>query len=132
MGMASEDSLRFVPSRVEGLSDVTEAAVFSDRLELLSQGQWVISPFRDIARWHRGGWLYRPLAGLGGPIRGWPCVADRDWFHPPAERFFRFYTRPTITIYMPDEPPEVEYGKTMFRRLQNVLLRGGFSTFDLG
>ena len=69
---------------------------------------------------------------LGFAVRGWPSVADRDWFHPPAGRFFRFYTRPEVTLYMPDESQELGYGETMFRRVQNVIGVGGFGTFDLG
>jgi hypothetical protein len=128
----AEDSLQFIPSAVEGLPSVTEAAVFPDRLELLSEDKWIVIRFRDIARWYSGGWLYHSLARLGFRVRGWPSVADRDWFHPPARRFFRFYTTPPVTVYLPDEPQELGYGDTMFRRVQNVLRQGGFSTFDLG
>jgi hypothetical protein len=132
MAPAAEDSLRFVPSAVEGLTAVTEVAVFPDRLELLSDGRWVVVRLRDIARWYSGGWVYRPLARLGFRVRGWPSVADRDWFHPPPGRFFRLYTTPPVTVYMPDEPRELGYGDTMFRRIQNVLALGGFGTNDLG
>ncbi len=104
MTTAVEDNLRFVPSAVEGLPTVTEAAVYPDRLELPSAGKWVVIRFRDIARWYTGSWLYRPLARLGFRVRGWPSVADRDWFHPPAGRYFRFYAKPEITVYMPYEP----------------------------
>ncbi|MGL4464307.1 MAG: hypothetical protein ACRC1K_19320 [Planctomycetia bacterium] len=132
MATAADDGLRFVPSAVEGLSGVTDAAVFPDRLELLSDGKWVVIRFLGIAQWHRLGWLYRLLARLGFRVRGWPSVADRDWFHPPAGRFLRFFTAPPVTVYMPDEPPETGYGQTMFRQVQDVLAAGGFSTFDLG
>jgi hypothetical protein len=132
MATATEESLRFVPSAVEGLLGVTEVAVFPDRLELLSEGKWVVIRFRDIARWYSGGWLYRPLAWLGLGVRGRPSVADRDWFHPPAGRFFRFYSSPPVTVHMPDEPRDLGYGGTMFRRVQNVIGLGGFSTYDLG
>jgi hypothetical protein len=114
------------------LPSVTEAAVFRDRLELLSEGQWVVICFLDIARWYRLGWVYRLLARYGWGVRGWPSIADRDWFHPPTGRFFRFFTKPPITIYMPDEPRETAYEKTMFRLVQNVIGLGGFGTFDLG
>jgi hypothetical protein len=127
-----EESLRFVPSGVDGLPGVTEAAVFPDRLELLSEGKWVVIRFIDVARWNRRGWLFRPLARLGLGVRGWPSVADRDWFHPPPGRFFRFYFSPDLTVFMPDESREVEYGETIFRRIQTVIGLGGFGTFDLG
>jgi hypothetical protein len=114
------------------MTTVTAVTVFRDRLQLLSDSKSVIICFIDIARWYRLGWLYRPLTRLGLRVRGWPSVADRDWFHPPAARFFRFYTVPPLTVYLPDEPPETGYGQTMFRRAQDILAAGGFSTFDLG
>lgn len=129
--MPDEPSFRFVPSRVEGLPDVTEAVVRPDRLDLLSAGRWVTVRFADIARWPQPAWIWRLSARLGWR-RHWPTVADRDWFHPPAERFFAFYSTPRIVIYMPDEHTATEYGKTSFRRLQDVLMAGGFTTFDLG
>ena len=55
MAMAAENMLRLVPSNVEGLPSVSQAAVFPDRLELLSEGKWVVIRFLDIARWHRRG-----------------------------------------------------------------------------
>lgn len=132
MATAAKDNLRFVPSSVEGLPSVTEVAVYPDRLELLSDGKWVVVRFLEIARWQRYGVVYRLMARLGYGVRGRASVADRDWFHPPNRRFFRFYTQPPITVFLPDEPPETGYGETMFRRVQDVLARGGFFTFDLG
>jgi hypothetical protein len=132
MATAAEASLRFVPSAVDGLPLVSEVAVFPDRLELLSESKWVIIRFLDIARWYRFGWLYGPLARLGWGVRGWPSVGDRDWFHPPSGRFFRFFTEPPVTVYMPDEPRDTDYGSTIFRRVQDVIRAGGFVTSDLG
>ncbi len=103
MVTSSETSLQFVPSNVVGLPVVTKVAVFPDRLELLSDGKWVVIRFLDIAKWYRRGWLYRSLARLGWGVRDWPSVADRDWFHPPAGRFFQFYSEPAVTVFMPDE-----------------------------
>lgn len=125
------ECLRFVPSRVEGLPSVTEVALLPDRLKLLSAGATVVVRFADIARWQRGGWLMRPLARLGW-VRGSPAVADRDWFHPPSGRFFRFYTDPPVTVYMPDEPADTTDGQTLFRRVQEAIAAGGYGTFDLG
>lgn len=88
MATASKDSLRFVPSEVEGLPNVTEVAVFPDRLELLSEGKCVVVRLLDIARWYRRGWLYRPLARLGFGVWGWPSVADRLWCPRPSVSFF--------------------------------------------
>ena len=127
----TDGGLRFTPSRVEGLADVTEVAVFPDRLELCAAGRWVSFRLDDIAEWPRPVWLRRTMARLGYPP-AWLPVGKRDWFHPPAERFFRFFTEPPITVYMPDEPPETPYPQTLFRRVQDVLQAGGYSTWDLG
>jgi hypothetical protein len=125
-----QDNLRFVPSRVEGLPGVAEVTVFPDRMELLSEGRTVVVHWADIAYWPRPRGLWRRLARLGWKPK-WLPIGDRDWFHAPADRFFRFYTDPPLTIYMPDETG-VEYHDTCFRRLQRVIFRGGFNTFDLG
>src|SRR4051812_6648944 len=125
--MLEGGGLLFVPSRVEGLPDVTEVAVYPDRLELLSAGRWGSFRFADIAAWPRPDFLWRRLARLGWRLR-WLPVGERDWFQPPSERFFRFYTRPLIVVYMPDEPTATNYGSTLFRRVQDVMLEGGFST----
>jgi hypothetical protein len=128
-----EDQLRFVPSAIDGSPSVSEVTLFPDRVELLSEDRWVVIRFLDIARCYRvASCFYRLIARFGWGVKGWPSVADRDWFHPPPERFFRFFTKPPITIYMPDEPRETPYAETMFRRVQNVIGLGGFSTQDLG
>jgi len=62
----------------------------------------------------------------------WLSVGSRDWFHPPSNRFFRFRTQPPVVVYTPDEPREIAYGSTLFRRVQDVMLKGDFSTWDLG
>ena len=111
---------------------MTEAYVFPDRMELLSEGKLVVVKFLNIARWHRHGWFFGLVARLGLGVRGTPMIADRDWFHPPAGRYFRFFTKPEITVYMPDEPPETGYGDTMFRHVQDMMRQGGFGTFELG
>ena len=60
-----KEGLRFVPSHVEGLPEVKEAAVFPDRLELCSAGKWVSLRFQDMVEWSRPAWLWRVLARLG-------------------------------------------------------------------
>ena len=130
--MHVETSLRIEPIAVEGLSGVSEVVILPTQLEFISAGSRVIIPFINIARWYRHSLLFRAMAHLGFGVRGCPSVADRDWFHPPAHRFFRFYSKPVITVYMPDEPEDIGYADTTFQRIQNVIALGGFSTFDLG
>jgi hypothetical protein len=129
--MSEGGGLRFVPSRVEGLPAVTEVVVYPDRLELLSAGRWVCFRLEDIATWPNPAFMRRWLARLGWRPRCVP-VGERDWFHAPSERFFRFYTWPQIVVYMPIESAEADYGSTLFRRVQDVLSEGGFRTWDLG
>jgi hypothetical protein len=107
------EGLRFVPSRVEGLQEVSEVAVFPDRLEMCSAGKWLSFPFVAMAQ--------------NGSL-----VGERDWFHSPAERFFRFFTTPRIVLFLPDEPAETNYGNTWFWRVREVMGGGGFDTWDLG
>jgi uncharacterized protein (TIGR02996 family) len=128
-GTASEDCLRFVPGRVEGLPGVTEVAVYPDRLEFLSAGKWIVFHLADIAEWPQPRWGWRLLARLRWRPR-WLPVGERDWCRGPVVRVFRFFTSPQVVVYLPDETA-VEYQKTIFRRVQDVLRRGGFSTWDM-
>ena len=122
---------KFVAKFVEGLPEVTEVAVFPNRLELSSAGKSVVIRFLDIARWHRCAWLWRPLAHLGW-LGGCPCVADRHWFPYPWTGYFALYTNPRLVVYMPEEPIDLNDSERMFRRVQHVIAAGGFNTFDLG
>jgi len=123
--------LRFVPSRIEGVPDVSEAAVFPDRLELKSGDRRLVYPFASMARWPRPVWLWRLLAHIGVRPRSLP-VADRDWFHAPPDRFFAFYTSPRLVVFMPTDELADGYAETYFARIQQIIREGGFDTFDLG
>ena len=88
MGTATEDSLQFVPSNVEGLPTVTEVAIF--RTAGTAVPRQVGGP--PLPR-------NRSMVSVGWFSARWPISAaeftaghqvDRDWFHPPAGRFFRF------------------------------------------
>ena len=80
--MSDEGVLRFVPSRVEGLPNVTQAAVYRDRLGLLSAERWVFFRLAALAAWPRPVFIRRPLARLGWRPR-WLPVGERGWFHAP-------------------------------------------------
>ncbi len=129
--MTAERCLRFVPSRVEGLSDVTEVAIYPDRLELQSAGRWVVYPFMAMARWPEPAWLWRFLYRVGWRPHCLP-VADRDWFQRPPDRFFVFYTSPKLVLYMPDDECYTPREATYFAEVQEILQMGGFGTYDLG
>jgi hypothetical protein len=123
-----DDYQRFVPSRVEGLADVTEVIVRPDRLEVRSAGHWVAFAMAGIARWPRPARMRRFLARFGW-WRRTVAVADGDWLQRPADRFFRFYTAPAVVLCMPADEPRGR-GGSCFARVQEVLAAGGFHTVE--
>lgn len=70
------------------------------------------------------------LVSSGPKLGNW--TGERDWFHTPSDRFFRFYTRPEITVYCEAEHEDVDYRETLFFQINQTILAGGFDTFDLG
>lgn len=126
-----EEGLCFRPSQVEGVPHITEATLYPDRLELVIDHQPMTISFHKIARWWRHGWYYRLLGGLGFGIRGFPSVANRDWYSPTKIRYFEFYTNPTIRVFMPEQDLAVSYLDSVFFCAQRVIAAGGFSTFDM-
>ncbi len=123
--------IRFIPSRIEGASPVDEVAIFPDQLELHRAEERTIVRFVDIARWPSPH-LFWKLAFSLGLKPHWLPIADRDWFHLPAERFFRFYTDPPLVVFMPQDERPGPYVDTYFFRIQRTMGAGGFHTFDLG
>jgi hypothetical protein len=129
--MSEPGCLRFVPSRVDGLADVTEVTVYPDRLELLSAGRLVSYRLEDIATWPKLAFIRRWLARRGWKPRCVP-VGEHKCVGSSSERYFRFYTWPQIVIYMPAETAVLDYNKTLDRRVQDIMREGGFRTWDLG
>src|SRR3954454_9246626 len=119
MTKTEERGVRFVPSRVDGVSGVREVAVFADRLEMLGGRGWVSVPFADIAR---------------HPIEP-PTIFERlfrvDRYRPPVigirfskERYtdshIRVLTEPPITLYMPADGPTQFPDSTFAQILQRT------------
>jgi hypothetical protein len=127
---AEPELVRFRPSSAEGLPDVREVVVHPDRLEVNTAGSWVTFPFSRIGRRQesRLASLARRLAGRAP----WPpVVAERDWFHPPPARFFLWFTDPPLRTCMPEDEP-ADHAASHFSRIQAVLAKGGYATYDLG
>jgi hypothetical protein len=122
--------IRFVPSSAEGLPDVREVVVYPDRLEVNSGGQWITFPFRQIGR-RQEPRLVSFLKRLVGKYPYPAMVGERDWFHPPKERYFLWYTKPPLKTCMPEDELE-DYAPSYFLRIQVVLRAGGYVTADLG
>ena len=123
--------LHFIPTRVDGLSAVSAATVYPDRIELTTEAGRVTHRFADIARWRSPRWFWRVMHRAGIRPR-WLPVADRDWFHDGPDMFFEFYTEPRLKVFMPADETKESYGGTCFVRIQNVIRAGGFHTNDLG
>ena len=123
-GHGEEHPVRLAPSKVEGLPNVDEVAVFPDRLEVRSEGAWKVFPFAEMP----GGASKPPvLLGLGG-MR--PRVADLLYVREPySESYFRFYTDPPVTVYMPADGPALSPHSAFWRVLQ-ALKRGGYYADD--
>ena len=119
---------RFAPVRVEGATGVLEVAVWPDRIELLSGLGGRVVRLVDIARFPRPRFVWRLAFRLGLRPK-WLPVGERDWCKPRGQQYFRFYTSPPLTVFVPASEVE-EYGSSVFRRIQEVLRSGGFHTVD--
>jgi beta-glucosidase/6-phospho-beta-glucosidase/beta-galactosidase len=93
----STNAIRVVPTRTEGLPEVTEVIFYHDRVTACSAGQWVVMPFAPVARWPRPVWLRKALAWVGYPPP-WRLIADRDWVATATESLFVFYYTPTFKL----------------------------------
>jgi beta-glucosidase/6-phospho-beta-glucosidase/beta-galactosidase len=120
--------MRVVPTRTEGLPEVTEVIFYHDRITVCSAGQWVAIPFTTLARWPRPAWLRKALARFGYPPP-WRLIADRDWVDTATESLFVFYSTPVFKLWLPYEP---DYWTSSFFQLQQFLRQGGYDTFDMG
>lgn len=127
-----QTSIRFVPTRVDGLDGVDEVTAYPDRLALqcgkeLGEHSWLYL----VEKWpwwvpaaSFGRWLYRRGWRSGGLM-----VGERDILAVPLP-MVTFFTQPPLTIWMPDER-DVPYPQTVFRMISEVLLSGGFATIDM-
>lgn len=114
MNDATASCIRFVPSRTEGLLDVLEAAVYHDRLELLTSGDRHVFYFKEICR-PQASRFENLVRRLMGELPYLPVVADRDWFHPGKDMYFDWYTSPRIKTYMPVGECKDHYSATYLR-----------------
>lgn len=123
-------SVEFTPVAVDGVERVASCLVMPERLQLtLTDGGRVDVMFEGIARFPRPERLWRALHRLGLRRARVP-VGERDWCQPEGRQFFRFFTKPPLVLYLPEDR-HLGYGSTVFARIQETLARGGFGTHDL-
>ena len=86
-----QDSVRFIPSRAEGLPDVEEVVVRGDRLEIKTDGSCVTYLFAKIGRRQEAAaWSF--LKRVIGMEHYPPMVGMRDCI----EGFFHWFTDPPL------------------------------------
>ena len=129
MAADTPDSISFVPSRVDGLDAVSLITVEPIRITFVCRTSPRVFLFADFG--HPVGSFFSRVVDRMMFRRPWRIIGERDWFHPPPDRFFRFYTDPQITVYMPTDDVR-EYGPSVFCRVQWVWRAGRFDTWDLG
>ena len=126
----SVEPISFVPSRVDGFDSVSLVTVEPTRISLLTDDGNQIFTFAAIAQ-RQDSWFARAIRRVTFRKPWPPMIGERDWFHAPPDRFFRFFTDPQITIFMPSNDVQ-EYAPSVFCRAQWVWRSGGFDTWDLG
>ncbi len=126
--MRNELSIRFTPAAVDGRESVSGVAIFPDRLELFDKDGTI-----ETVRFSRIGKRQTslPASLLRFQRPGPKMVAERCFFPKPSDCFFRFYTHPPITVYMPADEEPNDYTETTFFQVRRVIESGYFSTFDL-
>lgn len=115
---------RFRPKQVEGVRDVVEVAIFPDRLELLIQSAptLTIVEFVEMAARPFSGFFWRWAFRHG--LRRRPFIAEA-YLASPSERCIKWYSRPSITVYLPEEDAGLR-GQTRLARVQEIIQAGGF------
>ena len=117
-------SVRFAPSKAVGLPDVDEVAVFHDRLEVRTRGQWRVFRLQDIADAEARRRRYLPVPARRRQVA--ELFYARESY---TDSYFRFFTEPRLTVYMPDDGQPLS-PHSVFSRVLAVLTRGGYTTAD--
>jgi len=122
--------ITFIPSRVDWTGAVYEVTVWPFRLDVETPDGTQEFSFQRIGKIQESG-IMRFMRWLGGAKPWGMLVADRDWFQAPPDRYFRFYTDPPMTVYMPEDDT-LNYEESVFFRVQAVILAGGYESYDVG
>ena len=121
--------VEFVPSRSEGLADVTLVRFEPYRLTVVTGGAQKSFAYADFAQWPRPALVWRSLWRLGWR-RTYLPVGERHWSVDHQAARIRFFTKPSLTIWMP-EAGHRPYGTSPWRRIQERLGASGFATWDM-
>ena len=80
---------------------------------------------RPVDSWPRRSW--QRMTGQ----KVWYFIGVRLWSSTPKKAHVRFFTDPSITLYMPADDTE-DYVESCFFRIQYAWRSAGFETIDLG
>lgn len=125
----SDPTVTFVPSQVEGLSDIESITVTSHEIIFYGVSQDQTFSFASIARRQES--RLAQLLKLCLLRRPWPrLVANRSWCIEPSKAYFVFYTDPLTKIFMPSDDV-ADYATCCFTRIREVIHSGRYATIDL-
>ena len=122
-----EESVRFVPAGVVGLEDVTEVAIFPNRLEVKVKGKLLTFVFDSFAKRQQNAFTFRMMRLFGRATEPL-LVGEREFCT--DRRYVTFHTTPNLKIHTPPDPPN-NYAGTYLARINAILHRGGYATHDL-
>lgn len=129
VGHPTELCVRFTPSKVEGLRDVSEVAVWPDRLEVRTSIRWSTYAFSTFAEPCEPRVVGR-LRHLLGLRRCAGRVAESSFSrHRYEDSYVTFLTQPRLRVYMPPGGP-TGYPDSLFWRIEQTIRRGGFAVSD--
>ncbi len=123
----NEECVRFTPPEFHGLLDVKEVAIYPDRIEVQTAGQWVSFRFGSFGRRQENvlmSWMKR----LFGRIPRSLLVGEREFCT--RSRYVAFFTNPKLVIYTPPDHDAL-YSETYIYRINAMLRMGGYITADL-
>jgi hypothetical protein len=115
---------RFRPQRVEGLREVIEVAIFSDRLELLTQSAATLTivEFVDVAAWPFPGFLWKWAFRQGLGRR----TSVAEIYRPSGgEPYIKWLGQPPIEVYRPADESAGAW-EARLARIQKIVEAGGF------
>ncbi len=122
--MTSEECVRFVPLKVEGLDEVREVAAFADRLEITTGHGLRVFYFRDFAR-RQESLVYR-LLRKRFKLYTYPLAVGERW----GSCRFHFFTKPPLKMELAFNAKE-SWTDCDGAQMQFLMARAGYMTYDM-
>ena len=123
----TEECVRFIPPEVQGIPDVSEVAIFSDRVEVQTASIRTTFRFENVAKRQEAiliSWLKRLVGKAPFPL----VVGEREFCT--KRRYVSFYTNPMLKAFTPPDA-DAPYQETYIFRINDLLQRSGYCTYDM-